>query len=89
MAVGQQKTFFVEGSMDTAKEAKIASFQVASNVWAEIVGKKLILTIDYTAAGSRSQKGAGPNMTIATTNGNILLPGTGCKLGLNLYKPVA
>jgi hypothetical protein len=71
------------------QNVEIAAFSVGRNLTAAIVGKKLILTINLDGEGVRSQHGAGPNMVIASTGGNVMIPGTkGGKLGVNYYEPV-
>lgn len=46
-------------------------------------GKTLLLAIDLTSEGVKSQ--SGKSMVIATTNGNIGLPG-GLQLGVNVFR---
>ncbi len=49
--------------------------------------KKLTLIIDITGAGAVSS--SGKSRVIASTRGNILIPGTdGLKMGLNLYRSI-
>ena len=59
------------------------------NVFAEVFPEdKLVITISLKEEGWVSQKGAGANLTKATTGGNILVPGTrNGKLGLNYFEP--
>jgi len=51
-----------------------------------IKGGKLILAIELKTEGALSK--SGKSMVIASTRGNIGIPGTDLKLGVNLYKPV-
>ena len=61
------------------------------NVTTEINGKKLIITCDISEPGTPSA--SGKSMVVASTGGNIQVPGTAdeksgvlLKLGLNLYR---
>ena len=50
--------------------------------------KKLTLIIDISGAGAIS--GSGKSRVIASTRGNIIIPGTdGLKVGLNLYRSIS
>jgi hypothetical protein len=61
---------------------------VGRNVAMRLDGDILTLSINVRAPGVRSKKGEGPNMVIASTGGNVQVPGLGgAKLGLNLYVP--
>lgn len=50
-------------------------------------GNIVFLAIDTTAAGSPSA--SGKTLVKATTNGNVAVPGTNAKIGLNYYEPRA
>jgi hypothetical protein len=55
------------------------------NIKTRIEGKKLIIEVDLSVKGelSKSEK----SMVLATTKGNIDLPGApGVKIGLNIYR---
>lgn len=54
------------------------------NVKIETVGTKLVITMDLTAGGEKSK--SGKSTVVATTKGNVTVPGTDLKLGLNLYR---
>lgn len=57
-----------------------------SNVDLKVTGKKLTITIDLAAKGVTSA--SGKSTVIASTRGNITVPGAdGVKLGVNCYKP--
>ena len=64
---------------------------LGENVDYEVAGRKLYLEIDFDEIGHPSKKGK--SMVIATSRGNITVPGTEnvkgqlCKLGLNFYRP--
>ena len=57
---------------------------LGKNVLVKIEGDLLILTIDLTQNFGPSS--SGKSTIIATTSGNVAIPGTDAKLGLNLYK---
>ena len=57
---------------------------LGKNVVGKIEGDLLILTIDLTQNFGPSS--SGKSTIIATTSGNVAIPGTSAKLGLNLYK---
>jgi len=58
---------------------------VAKNVNIEVKGSKLVITCDLNENYGPSK--SGKTTIIATTEGNMAIPGhEGVKLGLNLYK---
>jgi hypothetical protein len=61
-----------------------AAQPLGKNVLGKIEGDRLILTIDLTQNFGPSS--SGKSTIIATTSGNVAIPGTDAKLGLNLYK---
>lgn len=56
------------------------------NIDIQITDGKIVLTIDSNQAGSLSA--SGKSRVIATTRGNVSIPGTDLKMGLNVYRPV-
>lgn len=54
------------------------------NVKLDVQGKLLVITIDMTAGGEKSK--SGKSTVIASTKGNVTVPGTDLKLGLNFYR---
>ena len=54
------------------------------NVKIETQGTKLVITMDMTATGAKSA--SGKSTVVASTKGNVTVPGTDLKLGLNLYR---
>jgi len=61
---------------------------LTKEVKSEVAGNKLVLTIDISGKGKVSA--SGKSMVIASTRGNIEVPGTkGLILGLNLYRKVS
>ena len=61
-----------------------AAQPLGKNVVGKIEGDLLILTIDLTQNFGSSS--SGKSTIIATTSGNVAIPGTNAQLGLNLYK---
>ena len=57
---------------------------VGQNVELRINGDTLTITVDLSHECGRSK--SGKSMVVATTGGNVTVPGTDVKLGLNLYK---
>ena len=57
------------------------------NIRFELKDGKLILEIDTKNAGEVSK--SGKSTVIASTRGNVGIPGTDLKLGLNIYRPRA
>ena len=60
--------------------------ELAPHIEYELKGDKLLLSIDIGHEGEPSK--SGKSIVIGSTRGNIKIPGTELKLGLNLYKPV-
>ncbi len=60
---------------------------LTANILYEVKDGKLILEIDTTATGEISK--SGKSLVKASTRGNVGIPGTSLKLGLNLYEPRA
>lgn len=54
------------------------------NVNLKVEGKKLIIVIDLDRDLGPSK--SGKTLLVATTAGNVTVPGTDVKLGLNAYK---
>ena len=59
---------------------------LAPRIEYEVKDGKLILCIDIGHEGEPSK--SGKSIVIGSTRGNVNIPGTELKLGLNLYKPV-
>lgn len=60
---------------------------MAQNVKVEVKGKNLVITVDLETDLGPSK--SGKNQNIATTGGNIDVPGKpGVKMGLNVYGPL-
>ena len=58
---------------------------VMENVKLRLDGKKLTIEVDLAAKGKSSA--SGKSLVIATTKGNVDVPGAdGVKLGLNIYR---
>lgn len=59
---------------------------MTQNVDFKVQGDKLIITIDLTK--TLGQSGSGKSMMIASTGGNVSVPGKeSVKVGLNVYRP--
>lgn len=58
---------------------------IGRNVSVELDGNMLIIRADIGAETTTS--GSGKSEVVASTNGNVAVPGTDLKLGLNLYRP--
>jgi hypothetical protein len=71
--------------MSTIKN--VAASKAGTNVVAEIKDGKLFLANDLSAPTSPSK--TGKSDILATTAGNVAIPGTDLKLGLNIYRSKA
>ena len=47
-----------------------------------------VLTITVTLDEPGSLSSTGKSYVVASTHGNVLIPGTDLKMGLNVYRPV-
>ena len=57
-----------------------------TNIVARVEGTKLILEVDLSQEHGRSK--TGKSVTIASTGGNVSVPGhEEVKMGINIYKP--
>jgi len=54
------------------------------NITMQIANNILTITIDLSKEFGKS--GSGKNIIIASTEGNQTVPGTECKIGLNVYR---
>jgi len=57
---------------------------MAKNVDIRVENGKAIIVVDLTKNFGRSK--SGKSTIIATTEGNMAIPGTDAKMGLNIYK---
>jgi len=57
--------------------------EIGKNISIEIKGDKAVITIDLTQRGGLSS--SGKSVIVATTSGNVPIPGTNIVLGLNAY----
>lgn len=64
---------------------KLAGELIGRNVTVEKQGN--LLVIRCAIDGETKTSASGKSETVATTNGNVAVPGTEMKLGLNLYIP--
>ena len=63
----------------------MAKAKLGENIQFEIKDGKLFMEVDLTEKGTISS--SGKSMVIATTRGNIALPGSEVKIGVNIYLP--
>jgi ABC-type dipeptide/oligopeptide/nickel transport system ATPase component len=56
---------------------------LGTNVTAKLEGKILTITIDLSERNGAS--GSGKSVIVASTGGNVAIPGTDVKIGLNAY----
>lgn len=64
---------------------KLAGELIGRNVTVAKEGNILLIRCDLSAETKASA--SGKSEVIGTTNGNVAVPGTDLKLGLNLYRP--
>ncbi len=57
--------------------------EIGTNISIEVKGNKAIITIDLTHRGNLSS--SGKSVIVASTGGNVPIPGTSVILGLNAY----
>jgi hypothetical protein len=64
----------------------MAMTMVGQNVAVEVKGNTLVISVDLAQTFGLS--GSGKSVIIASTGGNIAVPGHGdVKMGLNVYRP--
>ena len=68
----------------TAAAPAAAPLTLGDNIQGRVEGTTLILEIDLTADFGLS--GSGKSTIIATSRGNVAIPGTRAKMGLNIYR---
>ena len=80
--LGQSFVVLVQSAEDRRKEVEL----MAKNIETKVTGDKLIITIDLTKSFGLS--GSGKSEIIASTEGNVSLPGhEDIKIGVNVYRP--
>ena len=57
--------------------------EIGTNISIEVKGDKAIITIDLSHRGNLSS--SGKSIIVASTGGNVPIPGTNVILGLNAY----
>jgi hypothetical protein len=57
--------------------------EIGTNISIEVKGDKAIITIDLSHRGGLSS--SGKSVIVASTGGNVPIPGTNVILGLNAY----
>lgn len=63
--------------------AKATEFVLGENVYGSIEGKTLKLEIDLDHRGPKSA--SGKTVRVASTCGNLMIPGTSVTVGINAY----
>lgn len=58
--------------------------ELGKNIECEVKGDKVTLTFDLKK--EQGQSGSGKSTIVATTSGNVKVPGTNVTLGLNAYR---
>ena len=58
-------------------------FEIAENITGYIQDGKLILTVDLSVR--QGESGSGKSVIVASTRGNLVIPGTKVTAGLNFY----
>ena len=60
--------------------------ELGKNIEFEVKGGKLLLTIDLKK--EQGQSVSGKSTIVATTSGNVKVPGADLTLGFNAYRPI-
>jgi hypothetical protein len=82
LPLGHSFVVQVQSAEDRRKEVEL----MAKNIETKVQGDKLIITIDLSKSYGLS--GSGKSEIIASTEGNISLPGhEEVKIGVNVYRP--
>jgi hypothetical protein len=82
LPLGQSFVVQVQSAEDRGKEVEL----MAKNIETKVQGDKLIITVDLSKSYGLS--GSGKSEIIASTEGNISLPGhEEVKIGVNVYRP--
>jgi hypothetical protein len=76
----------MEGTMAKQVKAPVNGMVLGRNVNGEMHGNVLTLRIDLSQPGQESK--SGKSEVIGSTNGNVGIPGTDVKVGLNVYRSV-
>ena len=71
--------------MATKAKTALGGELIGRNVTIELDGSILTIRADTSAPGVESK--SGKSEVVGSTNGNVAVPGTDLKLGLNLYRP--
>ena len=56
------------------------------NVQMKVDGNKLVVTVDLSKSFGPSK--SGKTEMVASSHGNVAIPGTDVKMGLNIYRPL-
>lgn len=73
----------------TATATAVALMSLGRNINAHMDGDNLHIIVPLSAdvIANAPLSGSGKSRSVATTNGNVGIPGTSVKLGLNIYAP--
>jgi len=69
-----------------AKAPKMQGELIGRNVTVALEGNTIVIRVNADAEGTESK--SGKSSVVGTTNGNVAIPGTDLKLGLNVYRPL-
>jgi hypothetical protein len=73
-------------SMAKAVKARLNGELIGRNVTAAMEGAVLVIRVDTAVDGKESK--SGKSSVIGSTEGNVPVPHTDLKIGLNVYRPV-
>lgn len=71
--------------MAKSARSRLQGEPIGRNVTVAIEGDTIVVRMSASAEGTDSK--SGKSTVIATTNGNVRVPGTDMNIGLNLYRP--
>jgi hypothetical protein len=66
----------------------MAKINVGNGLTIEVSADKKKATLEIDLTGNLGPSGSGKSIGIAGTGGNVTIPDTDLKLGLNVYRPV-
>jgi RNA 3'-terminal phosphate cyclase len=80
----QEKASRKAGKVETFKKFADASFSAGQGVTVSV--KDNVCTISFSLNGDFGPSSSGKTNIVATTSGNVEIPGTGIKVGVNCFK---
>jgi hypothetical protein len=69
-----------------AKAPRLTGDSIGRNVTVALEGDMIVIRMSASAPTAESK--SGKSAVLATTNGNVGIPGTDLKIGLNVYRSV-